>query len=126
MAFWGDARALYEEDRNTTLRLTKLTHTAVFPKPLQRQSVSLVCQVFNEKTVAAMITLHTKLKINDGTIEFIRFITNWFKMLDVKDKFVVIHLRDNCRRPWTVKVCIKRVMPSPPVLGREVEVEISN
>ena len=31
VAYWGDARSLYEEDRNTTLRLTKLTHTAVFP-----------------------------------------------------------------------------------------------
>ena len=102
VAYWGDVRALYEEDRNTTLRLTKLTHTAVFHKPLQRQSVPLVCQVFNEKTVAAMITLQTKLKINDGTIEFIGLITNWFKMLNVKDKFSAIHLRDNCRCPWTV------------------------
>ena len=49
-----------------------------------------------KKTVAAMITLQTKLKNNDGTIEFIRLITNWFKMLNVKDKFVVIHLRVNC------------------------------
>ena len=49
-----------------------------------------------------MITLQTKLKINDGTIEFIRLITNWCKMLNVKDKFVVIHLRVNCRCPWAV------------------------
>ena len=49
IAYWGDVRALYEEDRNTTLRLTKLTHTAVVLKLLQRQSVPLVCQVFNEK-----------------------------------------------------------------------------
>ena len=39
VTYWGDVRALYEEDRNTTLRLTKLIRTAVFPKPLQRQSV---------------------------------------------------------------------------------------
>ena len=83
VAYWGDVRALYEEDRNTTLRLTKLTHTAVFPKLLQRQSVPLVCQVFNEKTVAVMVTSQTKLKINDGTIEFIRLITNWFNILNV-------------------------------------------
>ena len=48
-ASWADVQALYEEDRLTTLRLTKLTHTSVFPKPLQRQSVPLVCQVFHEK-----------------------------------------------------------------------------
>ena len=76
IASWADVQALYEEDRHTTLRLTKLTHTSVYPKPLQRQSVPLVSQVFNEKTVAAMTSLQTNLKINDGTIEFIRLITN--------------------------------------------------
>ena len=39
-------QSLYEEDRIKTLRLTKLTHTAGFPKTLQRHSVPLVCQVF--------------------------------------------------------------------------------
>ena len=100
-ASWADVEALYNEDRGTTLRLTKLTHTAVFPKPLQRQSVPLVCQVFHEKTVAAMISLQEKLKVNDGTIEFIRMITNWFKMLNVKDKYSAIRLRDSFRSPWT-------------------------
>ncbi|KAG0721047.1 hypothetical protein GWK47_047243 [Chionoecetes opilio] len=53
-AYWSDIRKLYEIDRATPIRLTKLTHTVVFPKPLQRQSVPLVCQVFNDKTVAAL------------------------------------------------------------------------
>ena len=41
VAYWGDVRALYEENRNTTQRLTKLTHTAVFPKLLQKQKCTL-------------------------------------------------------------------------------------
>ena len=41
--------------------LPDYTHTAVFPKPLQRQSIPLICQLFNEKTVAAMISLKGKL-----------------------------------------------------------------
>ena len=102
IASWTDVQALYEEDRHTTLRLTKLTHTSVYPKPLQRQSVPLVSQVFNEKTVATMTSLQTKLKINDGTIEFIRLFTNWFRMLNVKDKFSGIRQRDNFRSPWTL------------------------
>ena len=102
VACWRDVRALYEEDRTTTLRLTKLTHNSVFPKPLQRQSVPLVCQVFNDKTVSAMLTLQKQLNINDGTIEFIRMVTNWLNMLNVKDKFSAIHLRDSLRSPWTV------------------------
>lgn len=70
--------------------MTKITHSATYPKPLQRQNVSLVCQVSNDKTVAALKTLKNKIKMNEGTIEFVQMITNWFKMIIVKivkDKF---------------------------------------
>ena len=93
---------LYEEDRKTSLRLTNLTHTSVFPKPLQRQSVPLVCQVFNDKTVAALTILSSKLEINEGTIRFIRIVTNWFKMMNVKDKYSCVRLKDDFRSPWTL------------------------
>ena len=82
--------------------MTKLTHTAVFPKPLQRQSVPLVCQVFNDKTEAALSALKTKLNIRDGTIVFVSIIKDWFNMMNVKNKFSAIHLRDSCRSPWTL------------------------
>ena len=51
---WSDIVNLYEEDKKNPIRLTKLTRTFIFPKPLQRQNVSLVHQVFNEKTCAAL------------------------------------------------------------------------
>ena len=51
-ACWKDIRDLYEIYSKTPPRMTKMTHTAVFPKVLQRQSVSLVCKVFDDKTVA--------------------------------------------------------------------------
>lgn len=102
LACWSDIRTLYEEDRKSTIRMTKLTHTSVYPKPLQRQSVPLVSQVFNDKTVAALIALKSMLKISEGTIVFVRMISNWFKMMNVKGKFSGIHLRDDCRSPWTV------------------------
>ena len=102
IARWSDIRELYEEDRKTLIRLTKLTRTSVFPKPLQRQSVPLVCQVFNDKTVAALSRLKSKLKISEGTIKFVRIVTNWFNMLNVKDRFSAIRLRDNFRSPWTL------------------------
>ena len=31
IASWADVGALYDEDRGSTLRLTKLTHTSVYP-----------------------------------------------------------------------------------------------
>jgi len=86
-ARWNDIKALHEEDAKNVLRLTKLTHTsAVFPKLLQRQSVPLVCKVFNEKNVAALKTLQQKLSIKDGTILFVSLISDWFKIMNVKDK----------------------------------------
>ena len=57
IACWNDLVKLYEVDRRQAIRMTKLTHTSMFPKPLQRQSVPLVCQVFNEKTSAALQSL---------------------------------------------------------------------
>ena len=38
----------------------------------------------------------------EGTIRFITMVTNWFKMMNVKDKFGTINLRDPFRAPWTL------------------------
>ena len=46
--------------------------------------------------------MQTKLKISEGTIKFVTIATNWFKMLNVKDRFSAIHLRDSFRSPWTL------------------------
>ena len=98
LACWKDIQALYEADNRSSLRLTKLTHTSVFPKPLQRQSVPLVCQVFH----AALKALKNTVNPQQGTIRFITMVTNWFKMMNVKDKFGAINLRDPFRAPWTL------------------------
>ena len=100
-AYWSDIQKLYEIDRATPIRLTKLTHTAVFPKLLQRQSVPLVCQVFNDKTAAALNTFKDSLGISEGTIILTQTMSEWFKMMNVKDRFSAIHLRYESRQPWT-------------------------
>ena len=82
--------------------MTKITHSATYPKPLQRQSVPLVCQVSNDKTVAALKTLKNNLKMNGGTIEFVQMITNWFKMTNIKDKYSCIYMRVEFSFPWTL------------------------
>lgn len=61
-----------------------------------------MCQVFNDKTVTALSALKTKLNIRDGTIVFVSIIKDWFNMMNVKNKFSAIHLRDSCRSPWTL------------------------
>ena len=101
VARWKDIEALYNEDRKNNIRLTKITYTAVYPNPLQRQSVPFVCQIFNDKTVAALSALKDKLDISEGTIIFVKLITDWFHMMNVKDRYSGINMRDDCPQPWT-------------------------
>ena len=100
LACWSEVIALYEEDRKPAIRLTKLTNTSVHTKPLQRQSVPLVSQVFNDKTVAAFKASEGSIKYNEGTVIFNQLVTDWFKMMNVKDKYTAIRLRDELRTPW--------------------------
>ena len=95
-ARWADIEAIYNEDRTTSIRLTKLTHSSVYPKPFQRQSVPLVCQVFHEKTVAALATLKDKLCISEGTIILIKLIVGWFHMMNVKDRYSGVKMCNQC------------------------------
>ena len=97
IAKWKDIEALYFEDRQNIIRLTKITYTAVYPKPLQRQSIPFVCQIFHEKTVAALSALKLKLSISEGTIIFNTLITDWFHMMNVKYLYSHIRMCDECR-----------------------------
>ena len=99
-ACWKDICRLYETDSRTPLRMTKLTHTAVFPKVLQRQSVQLVCKVFDDKAVAAFEAVKETLEFQPGTVKFVTMITSWFQMMNVKDRYSHIKLRDDRREPW--------------------------
>ena len=97
VACWKDIEKIYFEDQNTPLRMTKLTKTSVSPKPLQRQSVPLCCQVFNDKTVAAFKALKDNHPFSEGTLIFVSLINEWFKMMNVKDTLTHIKLRDPAR-----------------------------
>ena len=72
------------------------------PKPLQRQSVPLVCNIFNDKTVAAFRALQGNFSFHEGTSLFISIITKWFKMMNVKDTTSHLKLKDDARLPWTL------------------------
>jgi hypothetical protein len=99
-ACWKDIRRLHEIDSKTPLRMMKLAHTSVFPKVLQRQSVPLVCKVFDDKTIAAFQAVKDKLDFQPGTVKLVTLITHWFKMMNVKDRYNDIKLRDDARAPW--------------------------
>ena len=101
-ARWRDLKHLYEEYKLIPVRRTKLTHAAVFPKVFQCQSVPLACQVFNDKTSAVLHTLMSKLSINERTIRFVTLVTKWFAIMNVREKFSALRLRNECRAPWTI------------------------
>ncbi|CAK8685253.1 unnamed protein product [Clavelina lepadiformis] len=79
------------------------SHTQLYTQNLCRDKACLLytCQIFNDKTVAALSTLKDKLGINEGTIIFVKLITDWFHMMNVKDRYSGINMRNECRQPWT-------------------------
>lgn len=101
-ACWADIVNLHEIDSKTPLRMTKLTHTAVFQKVLQRQSVPLVCKVFDDKTIARFDPVKGKLDFQVGTVKLVTLITNWFHMMNVKDRYSEIRRRDDRLSPWSI------------------------
>jgi len=58
--------------------------------------------VFDDKTIAAFEAVNDKLSYHPGTVKLITLITNWFKMMNVKDRYDDIRLRDVKRAPWKI------------------------
>ena len=116
VAKWAGILKLYEEDKQTPIRLTKLTYISVHPKPLQRRSVPLVWQVFHEKTYAALEPLEPNFHFSKGTMIFIKIICKWYKMMNVKSKFsrtILVYLGQKiaaifmpCKRHVTLFLCV--------------------
>jgi hypothetical protein len=51
---WTDITQIYEEEKGHVVRQTTLSQSACYPAPLERQKVSLVLDVFHEKTMATL------------------------------------------------------------------------
>ena len=83
----NDVATLYNKDKKNAIRLTKLTYTSVNSKPLQQQNIDFVCQVFNNKTCAALSSLSQQLNFSEGTVTLIRLILQWYKIESVKSRY---------------------------------------
>lgn len=59
---------------------------------LQHNSLPIVFNIFNRKTRAAFRALHNFLKLKDGTTILIELISQWFKIMNKKDKNAFIQL----------------------------------
>ena len=77
-------------DRTIKSPQTFKTQKAVFPKPVERQDVSLVLKVFCYETIAAL-EIHPDVDKEDakGTIQFLKIILGWWKIVNKKNKRTV-------------------------------------
>jgi hypothetical protein len=78
---WSDIVQVYKDDAST-VRTTNLSHQSCFPSPLERQKVSLVMNVINDKTVAA---LELNQKVETACI--LHHLNRLWKILNVRSGF---------------------------------------
>lgn len=72
---------------------------SVYPKLPQQQSMSLVNQGFDEKTIVALHVLEVKVEFNAGTVVSIQVAVKWFKIYNIKEKYDTIRQGDELRTP---------------------------
>ena len=116
-ARWSDVVEVYEKEKKSALRRTRLTAVALNPSAFEKQKVSLVLKVFDDKTIAALI--------QDGyhdTACFISYIVKLWKQLNNRSVSAHIHLNDPIRAPITntsqlkfiqeMSECFKKTTPN--------------
>ena len=102
VAKWADIIELYELESNKDklATMSSLTEVAVYPKPIERQKVSTYLQVFCDETLPAL-RVHPKLKNNEGTIGFLSYFIDFWKIVNVHSPYSNIRMRDPDRAAIT-------------------------
>lgn len=97
-ANWKHLVELHQHEEKTLVRLSKLTKASVAPSNIEKQKVSLVVNVFNDQTAAA---LRTSSMSNTGwneTADFIDSVIKLWKLMNCKSRWQSIRLRDPDRK----------------------------
>lgn len=81
-----------------------LTLKALYPSNIERQNVKLALQVFNDYVVTALKTLgkDKNLKHHNETAEFVKIISDWWKVVNVKTPRKGIRLKDPLQTPMAL------------------------
>ena len=67
--------------------MSKLSETAVYPKPIERQRVSTCLQVFCEEIATALDLYGRQHCLHvTGTVIFIKKVLKWWNIINVKNK----------------------------------------
>ena len=94
--WWKDIIALYEKEKSAILRRTKMSHQSVYPNAIERQKVSLFYEIFNEKTVAALVEDDA-----DDTGSFLKIFVKCWNIMNCKSPMTGLHLNDPDRIPFS-------------------------
>ena len=94
-------KELYDIEKNIQLRMAHRLFPAVLsPTSIQRASCKLSCALFHESTAAALEFYVSKGKTEwTGTAKFIRYISDLWKIINVKTSTIGIHKRDPLLEP---------------------------
>ena len=94
IAKWNHLEIIYKKEQATMIKDTKLDHCSLFPNSFERRKVSLVLNVFNEKTVAAL-----KQNNFDETAIFVEHVNKMWNILNVRSRYTGERLKDTNREP---------------------------
>lgn len=90
--FWKDIEQLYIAERDSLLRTTTLTSSAVYPSQLELQNVKHATRVFHEKVVAGL-----KTQKKNETAVLVEQVSNWWKTMNVRSKGESVKFKDPAR-----------------------------
>ena len=91
-----DVIDLYRSESTHVVKRTKLSYQSCFPSLFERQNVSLVLRIFNEKTVSALAVDGKK-----ETAMFIKHFLRLWNMLNIKYTDGHVLLNDPDRKPFS-------------------------
>lgn len=97
-AKFSDIIQIFNEENESCLKETKLSYAALYPNNFEKQKVKLACDLFNEKTVAAL-----EKKGLISTSLFVKMVTRAWNMLNIKSPNKGYRTNDPDRKPYSDK-----------------------
>ena len=94
---------VYRSEQNSIIKLApRLTAKSCWPSILERQNVNHALRVFGDSTAADLVIQNSSRKsFNYQTSDFIRLISNVWKIFNVNTSVKGIHLKDEYSLPLT-------------------------
>jgi hypothetical protein len=79
VARWSSLEQIFLSENNSLFKQSSLTRAAIYPDPMERQSVQLFLQIISESTIAAV-----ELSGDSDTALFLKYLSNFWKVTNVR------------------------------------------